>query len=86
MTLQGGARAALSRRGAHLVLASVVVAWAGAFAAIKHLLDAGVAAPEIALGRCALAAPGFIMPSATRAACRGSPAATWSGSSSPACS
>ena len=61
MTLQGGAQAALSRRGAHLVLASVVVAWAGAFAAIKHLLDAGVAAPEIALGRCALAAPGFII-------------------------
>ena len=61
MTVQNRARLTLSRRGAHLVLASVVVAWAGAFAAIKHLLDAGVAAPEIALGRCALAAPGFLI-------------------------
>lgn len=61
MTLQAEARTALSRRGAHVALASVVVVWAGAFAAIKHLLDAGVAAPEIAFGRCILAAPGFVI-------------------------
>jgi len=41
------------------VLASVVVLWAGAFAAIKHLLEAGVSGPEIAAGRYILAAPGF---------------------------
>jgi len=41
------------------VLASVVVLWAGAFAAIKHLLEAGLTGPEIAAGRYILAAPGF---------------------------
>jgi drug/metabolite transporter (DMT)-like permease len=41
------------------VLASVVVLWAGAFAAIKHLLEAGLSGPEIAAGRYLLAAPGF---------------------------
>jgi drug/metabolite transporter (DMT)-like permease len=41
------------------VLASVVVLWAGAFAAIKHLLEAGLSGPEIAAGRYILAAPGF---------------------------
>jgi drug/metabolite transporter (DMT)-like permease len=41
------------------VLASVVVLWAGAFAAIKHLLETGLSGPEIAAGRYILAAPGF---------------------------
>jgi drug/metabolite transporter (DMT)-like permease len=41
------------------VLASVVLLWAGAFAAIKHLLEAGLSGPEIAAGRYILAAPGF---------------------------
>lgn len=41
------------------MLASVVVLWAGAFAAIKHLLEAGLSGPEIAAGRYILAAPGF---------------------------
>jgi drug/metabolite transporter (DMT)-like permease len=42
-----------------VALASVVVLWAGAFAAIKHLLEAGLTGPEIAAGRYLLAAPGF---------------------------
>ena len=33
--------------------------WAGAFAAIKQLIDDGLAAPDIALGRYLVAAPGF---------------------------
>jgi drug/metabolite transporter (DMT)-like permease len=37
----------------------VVVVWAGAFAAIKQLLHDGLAAPDIALGRYLVAAPGF---------------------------
>src|SRR6185312_7829719 len=41
-------RGDLSHARAHLVLATVVVLWAGAFAAIKHLLEAGLSAPEIA--------------------------------------
>jgi drug/metabolite transporter (DMT)-like permease len=36
-----------------------VVVWAGAFAAIKHLLSTGVTGPEIAAGRYLVAAPGF---------------------------
>ncbi len=36
-----------------------MVAWAGAFAAIKHLLSTGVTGPEIAAGRYLVAAPGF---------------------------
>jgi drug/metabolite transporter (DMT)-like permease len=43
------------------VLATVVVLWAGAFAAIKHLLEAGLTGPEIAAGRYLIAAPGFGM-------------------------
>jgi drug/metabolite transporter (DMT)-like permease len=43
----------------HLVLTAVVVVWAGAFAAIKHLLDAGLSGPEIAAARYLVAAPGF---------------------------
>ncbi len=52
-------RGSLTHRRAHLVLASVVLLWAGAFAAIKHLLEAGVSGSEIAAGRYLLAAPGF---------------------------
>ena len=37
----------------------MVVVWAGAFVAIKQLLDDGLAAPDIALGRYLIAAPGF---------------------------
>jgi drug/metabolite transporter (DMT)-like permease len=37
----------------------VVVAWGGAFAAIKALLGDGLAAPDIAVGRYLVAAPGF---------------------------
>jgi drug/metabolite transporter (DMT)-like permease len=44
-----------------LLLAVVVVVWAGAFAAIKQLLDDGLAAPDIALGRYLVAAPGFAL-------------------------
>jgi drug/metabolite transporter (DMT)-like permease len=43
------------------MLATVVVFWAGAFSAIKHLLDAGLAAPEVAAGRYLIAAPGFVV-------------------------
>jgi drug/metabolite transporter (DMT)-like permease len=39
----------------------VVVVWAGAFSAIKHLLDAGLSAPEVAAGRYLIAAPGFLL-------------------------
>ena len=37
----------------------MVVLWAGAFAAIKHLLDAGLSAPEIAAARFLMVAPAF---------------------------
>ncbi len=37
----------------------VVIVWAGAFAAIKELLHDGLTAPDIALGRYLIAAPGF---------------------------
>ena len=37
----------------------MVVFWAGAFSAIKHLLGSGLSAPQIAAGRYLLAAPGF---------------------------
>jgi drug/metabolite transporter (DMT)-like permease len=37
----------------------VVVVWAGSYAAIKGLIDDGLAAPDIALGRYLVAAPGF---------------------------
>lgn len=46
-------------RSPHLLLGLVVVVWAGAFAAIKQLLHDGLAAPDIALGRYLIAAPGF---------------------------
>ena len=39
----------------------MVVVWAGAFAAIKHLLSAGLTGPEIAAARFLLAAPGFAL-------------------------
>jgi drug/metabolite transporter (DMT)-like permease len=43
------------------MLASVVVVWAGSFSAIKHLLDAGLSAPEVAASRYLVAAPGFVI-------------------------
>jgi drug/metabolite transporter (DMT)-like permease len=44
---------------AHVVLAAVVVVWAGSFSVIKQLLDDGVAPGDIAILRYAIAAPGF---------------------------
>jgi drug/metabolite transporter (DMT)-like permease len=44
---------------AHVALWLVVVAWAGAFSAIKALLDHGIGAGDIALLRYLVAAPGF---------------------------
>ena len=51
----------LGRRtaSAHVALVLVVVFWAGSFSAIKELLDAGMAAQDIALLRYVVAAPGF---------------------------
>ena len=37
----------------------MVVVWAGSYAAIKQLIDDGLDAPDIALGRYLVAAPGF---------------------------
>jgi drug/metabolite transporter (DMT)-like permease len=44
---------------AHVVLAAVVVVWAGSFSVIKQLLDDGVVPGDIAILRYAIAAPGF---------------------------
>lgn len=44
---------------AHVSLLLVVIVWAGAFAAIKALLDHGTAAEDIAILRYLVAAPGF---------------------------
>jgi len=44
---------------AHVALMVVAVLWAGAFSAIKALLDHGMAAGDIALLRYLVAAPGF---------------------------
>ncbi|MGH3004890.1 MAG: DMT family transporter [Gaiellaceae bacterium] len=46
---------------AHVSLALVVVVWAGAFAAIKALLDAGTSAEDVAILRYLVAAPGFAL-------------------------
>jgi drug/metabolite transporter (DMT)-like permease len=46
---------------AHLALVVVAVLWAGAFSAIKALLDHGMAAGDIALLRYLVAAPGFAL-------------------------
>jgi drug/metabolite transporter (DMT)-like permease len=53
----------LARRqyAAHVALLVVAVLWAGAFSAIKALLDHGVAAGDIALLRYLVAAPGFAL-------------------------
>ncbi|MGZ4430296.1 MAG: DMT family transporter [Gaiellales bacterium] len=51
----------LSGPRAHAALACVALVWAGAFAAIKHLLDAGLTAPEVAAARYLTAAPGFVV-------------------------
>lgn len=48
-----------SRAAAHLSLAAVVLAWAGAFAAIKALLEHGASPEDVALLRYLVAAPGF---------------------------
>jgi drug/metabolite transporter (DMT)-like permease len=46
-------------RNPHLLLTLVVLVWAGSYPAIKALIDDGLAAPDIALGRYLVAAPGF---------------------------
>ena len=53
----------LARRqySAHVALMVVAVLWAGAFSAIKALLDHGMAAGDIALLRYLVAAPGFAL-------------------------
>lgn len=53
----------LARRqySAHVALVVVAVLWAGAFSAIKALLDHGTAAGDIALLRYLVAAPGFAL-------------------------
>ena len=49
------------RNSAHAALLGVAVLWAGAFSAIKALLDHGMAAGDIALVRYLVAAPGFAL-------------------------
>jgi drug/metabolite transporter (DMT)-like permease len=48
-----------SRSLPHLLLAAVVLVWGGSFAAIKALVDHGLHAPDVAIGRYLIAAPGF---------------------------
>jgi drug/metabolite transporter (DMT)-like permease len=48
-----------SRSLPHLLLAAVVLVWGGSFAAIKALVDHGLDAPDVAIGRYLIAAPGF---------------------------
>jgi drug/metabolite transporter (DMT)-like permease len=48
-----------SRSLPHLLLATAVLAWGGSFAAIKALVDHGLHAPDVAIGRYLVAAPGF---------------------------
>jgi drug/metabolite transporter (DMT)-like permease len=48
-----------SRSLPHLLLATTVLAWGGSFAAIKALVDHGLHAPDVAIGRYLVAAPGF---------------------------
>lgn len=52
---------ARGHRSAHLALLAVAVLWAGAFSAIKALLDHGMAAQDVALLRYLVAAPGFAL-------------------------
>jgi hypothetical protein len=47
---------------AHLTLFTVVLLWGGSFAAIKHLLGAGLTGPDIAVARYLVAAPKFALP------------------------
>ena len=47
-----------SRSGQFGALATVAL-WCSSFALIKHLVDAGLAAPDVAIGRYAVAWPGF---------------------------
>lgn len=49
------------QHSAHVALIVVAVLWAGAFSAIKALLDHGMAAGDIALLRYLVAAPGFAL-------------------------
>ena len=46
---------------AHLTLFTIVLLWGGSFAAIKHLLGAGLTGPDIAVARYLVAAPGFAL-------------------------
>ena len=49
------------RSRAHVSLLAVVLVWAGSFSVVKALLDDGVGAFDIAIGRYAIAAPGFAL-------------------------
>ena len=62
---------------AHLTLFTVVLLWGGSFAAIKHLLGAGLTGPDIAVVRYLVAAPGFAVCLYLSGGVRGSRAATW---------
>jgi drug/metabolite transporter (DMT)-like permease len=48
-----------SSRGGQLGALATVALWCGSFALIKHLVDSGLAAQDIAIGRFAVAWPGF---------------------------
>jgi drug/metabolite transporter (DMT)-like permease len=54
-----GSTSTASRRGQFGALATVAL-WCGSFALIKHLVDAGLAAQDVALGRFVVAWPGFL--------------------------
>jgi drug/metabolite transporter (DMT)-like permease len=54
----GSTTTASSRSGQLGALATVAL-WCASFALIKHLVNAGLAAPDVALGRFLVAAPGF---------------------------
>ena len=53
-----GSTSTRNRSGQFGALATVAL-WCSSFALIKHLVDAGLAAPDVALGRYLVAAPGF---------------------------
>jgi drug/metabolite transporter (DMT)-like permease len=54
-----GSTSTASRAGQFGALATVAL-WCGSFALIKHLVDAGLAAQDVALGRFVVAWPGFL--------------------------
>jgi hypothetical protein len=65
-----------SRSGQFGALATVAL-WCASFALIKHLVDAGLAAPDVALGRFLVAASGFALAVAIGARALGEPVTAW---------